>query len=436
MKTILSLVLFIQIFNVSKDYFNYEKSIKIDIKSNSDDNNLVINILSDILPEISYSQHRKQNSSYWMKLPCGIRHKPPIAGRLCNPKEKHDIKHLYFLDCLNENKMIAKNLFQTQIIEEYLKEFKFRLSVYGQELDLKTTKHINAYGYDVSYHSPMDCDLKLKLLTMVQFEELDNIPHKKEKDNFFTMSIFKEKYLASNDYSLMLFSDILLSDQNSLRSYNIYKEFNLLDTVDQKILVQKISHRYLKAPHGNCHEYNGKSQKYFNASNQWQCYRRCLKNHGKQEFGCNPVFIEYTIHELDFTSSDLQIDCNSSLQQKFDKYVDKNDLKTKCENFCPKDCQRNDFKMKTIKTSSYYESDNQSTHYTKSLVWDSTQPMFVYYEEPIMSFIDYLVFCGGLVGLWFGTSAQDVIHFLICHRIWSYIWHKLIEYNNRITPFN
>ena len=432
MKTLLSVVLFIQIFNVSKDYFNYEKIIKIDIKSNSD-NNLVINILSDILPEKTHSQ---QLNTYWMKIPCWISRKPPHASFVCNPKGKHDIKHLYFLDCLGQNQMMAKYLFRTQIIEDYLREFKIKISVYGQELYFNSTKHIHAYGYDITNYNPMDCALKLKLFTMVEFDELANIPNKKESDNFFTMSIFKEKHIASDDYSLILFSDILLSDQNSLRSYNVYKKSNLLDTVDQKILVQKISHYYLKAPHGNCHEYDDKTQKYFNSSNQWQCYRRCLKNHGKQEFNCNPVFIEYTIHELDFTSSDLQIDCNSSFQQMFDKYVNKNDLKTRCEKFCPKDCQRNDFKMKTIRISSYYESHNQSTHYTKSLVWDSTQPMFAYYEEPIMSFIDYLVHCGGLFGLWFGTSAQDVIHFLINHRFWSYIWHKVIDYNNRIIPIN
>ena len=39
--------------------------------------------------------------------------------------------------------------------------------------------------------------------------------------------------------------------------------------------------------------------------------------------------------------------------------------------------------------------------------------MFVYSEEPVMSFSDYLVNCGGLKGLWFGTSAKDLITFII-----------------------
>ena len=52
-------------------------------------------------------------------------------------------------------------------------------------------------------------------------------------------------------------------------------------------------------------------------------------------------------------------------------------------------------------------------YYRKSLIWDSTQPMFAYNEESVMSFTDFLVNCGGLIGLWFGTNANDLIIWLI-----------------------
>jgi hypothetical protein len=160
----------------------------------------------------------------------------------------------------------------------------------------------------------------------------------------------------------------------------------------------------MKPPHGQCSDYSDQN----NFDNQWQCYRQCLKNFAGKQFECKPVFIDYTIHELDFTSNDLK-DCNSSIQRSFDELIVKKDLKEKCLRICPKDCLSVNFKIKVINNGFDGKKLKESTHLKKSIVFDSTQPIFLYKEEAVMSFTDYLSYCGGLVGLWFGTSAQNII---------------------------
>ena len=43
------------------------------------------------------------------------------------------------------------------------------------------------------------------------------------------------------------------------------------------------------------------------------------------------------------------------------------------------------------------------------IIWDSNEVMIAYIDEPVMTFTDYLVFCGGLMGLWFGIIITDII---------------------------
>ncbi|CAG2167321.1 unnamed protein product, partial [Oppiella nova] len=68
----------------------------------------------------------------------------------------------------------------------------------------------------------------------------------------------------------------------------------------------------------------------------------------------------------------------------------------------------------------WHNSSPQYMSTEKTLVWDSTQPIPVYREEPVMSLTDLMVYTGGLFGLWFGTNIKDVIIWFIDSRLW--IW--------------
>ena len=67
----------------------------------------------------------------------------------------------------------------------------------------------------------------------------------------------------------------------------------------------------------------------------------------------------------------------------------------------------------------------------KRLIWDANQPMFVYNEESVMTFNQYLFYCGGLIGLWFGTSAKDIVVFLAESQFWIMISTKIHLFMNR-----
>ena len=89
-------------------------------------------------------------------------------------------------------------------------------------------------------------------------------------------------------------------------------------------------HKYLKPPYGDCSDYQ---DRLFNSTNQWQCYRQCIKTLAQKKFNCKPVFIENTLHELD---SDYYLDCNSSVQKKFDEYFKTKIISSKCTKFVRK----------------------------------------------------------------------------------------------------
>ena len=179
--------------------------------------------------------------------------------------------------------------------------------------------------------------------------------------------------------------------------------------------VIRSSRQYLGSPYGQCSDYRDSDSK-----SRQLCYRKCFRNNYVKTFQCIPLFVDYFVSELDFISNTTQLclKTNKEFEQK---------LSEKCMKLCPKECFREDYSYRI--TESYLISDINDWIYeisirdmqqkinrrllSKSIEWDSSEPMFVYTEEPVMSLSDYLVNCGGLMGLWFGTSAKDIITFII-----------------------
>ena len=65
--------------------------------------------------------------------------------------------------------------------------------------------------------------------------------------------------------------------------------------------------------------------------------------------------------------------------------------------------------------------------YERRIYWDSSEPMFAYTDEPDLTFTDYLVYCGGLMGLWFGQSAKDLISTLIDITFWRLLLNSITD---------
>jgi len=149
------------------------------------------------------------------------------------------------------------------------------------------------------------------------------------------------------------------------------------------------------------------------------------------------LFIDNYLHELDFYENLSENSCfYFDLKQSFHEI--NLTISAKCMKYCPKDCLRVEYKSRVVSSDSYIGNDfwhNLSVDhmYTeKSLVWDSTQPMFVYREEPLLSFTDYMSYIGGLFGLWFGTNGKDFIIWVMESIGFIWVWIP-IKYNQIFT---
>ena len=121
-----------------------------------------------------------------------------------------------------------------------------------------------------------------------------------------------------------------------------------------------------------------------------------------------------------------------------DNFVDEykaieREVRKQCLSLCPKDCFKVEYSYRIVRTETHFGNQewidnygtNESTEFSyfsysynyritsMEIVWDSNEVMIAYIDEPVMTFTDYLVFCGGLMGLWFGMSVNNLILIVI-----------------------
>ena len=197
---------------------------------------------------------------------------------------------------------------------------------------------------------------------------------------------------------------------------NVKHDFDIVIQKNPKnytFSVIRSSRQYLGSPYGQCSDYRDSDSK-----SRQLCYRKCFRDNYVKTFQCIPLFIDYYVSELDSIPNTTQL-CSKSYKE-FEQ-----NLREKCLNMCPKDCLREEYSYRITESDSRTGIDHwlrqrrQQRLYSKLIEWDSSEPMFVYTEEPVMSLSDYLVNCGGLMGLWFGTSAKDIITFIIDNRLFK-----------------
>ena len=188
----------------------------------------------------------------------------------------------------------------------------------------------------------------------------------------------------------------------------------------------------MSQPYSNCKHY-GEDRQPFNGSSQRECHRNCVRKHrleySRQTLKCIPVFIDHFISVNDFNineTQDLKF-CSYYQNLEFERMKNQDNFDDGCIKYCPPDCQQITYltDISRVKDRLLIPEERR-----KVIEWDRIQPSFAYIEEPVMSFTDYLVYCGGLVGLWFGTSAKDVLIYITDNTIWRYL---LFIYRRTIT---
>ena len=114
-------------------------------------------------------------------------------------------------------------------------------------------------------------------------------------------------------------------------------------------------------------------------------------------------------------------------------------IKEKCRTVCHKECYQIQYSS-SVKRTDWGNRDTEwmLEHNIKretTVQLDSDKAMFQYTEEPVLTFTEYLVYCGGLMGLWFGTSAHDIIVITLDTDLWKNllkIYRKIIIKINNI----
>ena len=295
------------------------------------------------------------------------------------------------------------------------------------------TKNI-ILGWNVRENDQMDYKGSTYLFMSYIHDEIIFNQNSKNQDAYLQINHLKtgEKNWIKN---------ILLHSQPVPDFAELLSVDHLIASDNYSLVLSKTLTQYMEPPFGECSKYWPINHKYYNASSYMQCRRQCLRHFGERLYNCTPLLIDGSFSELDFPTNDKTL-CDSGKYVKFESKPNYPLIVRKCKKFCPIDCKTVDYSYSVHKTDNlignefWFNLSESERYYRKSLIWDSTQPMFAYNEESVMSFTDYLVNCGGLIGLWFGTNANDLIIWLIEWSLWTNIWNKVQQYLGMRTVVN
>ena len=181
------------------------------------------------------------------------------------------------------------------------------------------------------------------------------------------------------------------------------------------IILKKESRKSIGRQFGQCANYRTDGQR-LGATSQTQCYRNCLKQLYINRFKCVPLFVDNLLHESDINylmTTGIKL-CETSPQML--KHI-RNIEPNVCRNKCPDDCRKvyysseKRLSIEYIGNQKWYDME-WHTPMHRRFVWDN-QPMFAYIEEPVLTFTQFVVNCGGLMGLWFGKSTKDLMVWIV-----------------------
>ena len=197
------------------------------------------------------------------------------------------------------------------------------------------------------------------------------------------------------------------------------------------IVVKKSSHQYMSRPFGQCFNYVIPDELTYYSMSYIECYRKCLTHHYNENFNCVPYIIDKFITGYDLIANETKI-CSTNTENVLNRRPIEKIFVKKCLKKCPKECFRVDYSSEVKERLSYFSNqvwlniDRSYRPLQRLIVWDSSEPMFAYIDEPVMTFTQYLVYCGGLMGLWFGQSVKDLFSLLIDKSFWRSIIYEIV----------
>jgi len=189
-------------------------------------------------------------------------------------------------------------------------------------------------------------------------------------------------------------------------SFNQNKEYSL----------GKKSLKFLEFPYESKCSYYESSETIFNSLSHEHCIRQCIRYNCEVKLNCSCFVINFKdeiLDQLDFGFQNLEFCQNDDqLLETFTENYTKI-----CKSLCPIDCINDEYiiinKYKNDKKYSDSKFWNLRFH------WDESKPIIINEETPVMTFTDYFCYIGGLFGMWFGISANQLfVKFIEKHNIY------------------
>ena len=208
--------------------------------------------------------------------------------------------------------------------------------------------------------------------------------------------------------------------------HEIYPDYNEISQyfednikVNITIMITKTKHARLGYPFSNCLDKNGMGIQNLETPRSFvHCYKRCLLIEAYAKFNCFMPFLDFIIHQLDqdyFTNFNVSNICKYQQYHEFEIIRKTTNINQRCRTKCPKQCvnliynQHNVDSDTLADTNHWFNKSHNKRQCSKRLLWDTSQPGYAYIEEAKMTFTDYLVNLGGLLGLWCGLNAHIII---------------------------
>jgi hypothetical protein len=212
-------------------------------------------------------------------------------------------------------------------------------------------------------------------------------------------------YEFKNDILINKFGKILIAIHSQINPYNFrhLSEYNSMQLQALKfnnllVSIKKVSIVNIEYPFSNCINYD-KTISPFNSLSNEDCIRKCIQNYCYRSYNCSLWRIANIVSELDEEYENSK-PCNSELSKNCsnDKFYDK------CNLLCPKNCIQESYYRSIVNLTTSSDTDVSIV----KLEWDDKQPIISYIETPVITFIEYICYIGGLLGIWFGFSISSL----------------------------
>ena len=419
LKFFLIITLLHQLFFYTKSYLSYDNVIRIDIKDNIIDKNypiITLNINLNIIDHniMSHFENFTNNQVFF------VEGDDVFYFDECAPDD--NIRPSYtFSDVLTRCKNYSANdVLDRKIINRFLEN----TGIYFRTSE-KTFNFSDILSPTLGWIVRLQTQtietetIRTSITLKIDYPRSQNILN----------NTFLEIY-SNHDKSHETIGNILLHSQPIPHLTEMISVDTQTTADNYSLVITKTMRSYLKPPFGNCSDYSTETDRLFNGSSHMLCYRQCFRSQVKDLLGCVPLFTDDSLNELDYISIEEKLCPHEKLSYLL-KNVPEYDVISKCKTICPKDCLTVDYNYYLRKSDSlignefWHNLDKTKRLSKQSLIWDSTQPMFEYKEESVMSFTDYLCYCGGLMGLWFGTNAKDLIILIIESKFWLKLWIEM-----------